>query len=314
MLVLEVVSVATILALGALIVVRNGAPLDEQQLKLGGVTGKGIGQGLVLAVFSFVGFESAAAMGAEARDPLRSIPRAVLWSTLVAGLFFVVMSYVEVLGFAGREISLAKADAPLDTLARLSGAPFFGVVISVSAAISFFACCLASINAGARFAFSLARHGILHPLMGHAHPEWSTPGVAVVMVTLSALAISGSMAMFGLRVLDIYGDVGTVATFGFLLTYVLIAISAPVYLRRLQALRIPDIVLAAVSIAFMLGVIGASVYPPADPPANVFPYLFLIGLAIGGGWFLMLKMHSPKTLRGMAAAIESDPAGGGELR
>jgi amino acid transporter len=313
MLVLEFVSIATILALAGVVILRNGAVVDHSQLHLGGASLPGIGQGLVLAVFSFVGFESATALGAEARDPLRSIPKSVIWSTVAAGLFFVVIAYIEVLGFSGREVSLADADAPLDTLARLSGVPFFGIVISVSAAISFFACCLACINAGARFAFSLARHGVLHPLIGHAHPELKTPGVSVVMVTLCALAVSASMGLFNLRVLDIYGYLGTIATFGFLLVYVLISVSAPVYLRRVGALRPRDVALSAVSVLFMLGVSAASVYGVTQPPMSVLPYLFLMGLGIGVGWFLMLRLHSPKTLHGMTEAIDAQshaaPAG-----
>lgn len=47
-----------------------------------------------------------------------------------------------------------------------------------------------------------------------------------------------SMFLFGLKILDIYGYLGTIATYRFLLAYILILIAAPIYLYRLQALRL----------------------------------------------------------------------------
>ena len=57
--------------------------------------------GLVLAIFSSVGFESATSLGSEAKNPLTSIPRAVKWSAILAGVFFFLCAYAEVLAFRG---------------------------------------------------------------------------------------------------------------------------------------------------------------------------------------------------------------------
>ena len=53
------------------------------------MTGSGLRLGLVLALFSFVGFESATTLGAEARNPLKTIPRAVIQSAIIGGAFFI---------------------------------------------------------------------------------------------------------------------------------------------------------------------------------------------------------------------------------
>jgi amino acid transporter len=101
MLLLEVVSVAMIILLGVIVLFKKGYAIDPGQLTLRDTQPNGIVSGLVLAVFSFVGFESATTLGAEAKSPLQNIPRAVIFSTITCGLFFVVMSYIEVLGFSG---------------------------------------------------------------------------------------------------------------------------------------------------------------------------------------------------------------------
>ena len=63
-----------------LVLVRTGFHLDKEQLHLRGMTGSGLRLGLVLALFSFVGFESATTLGSEARNPLKTIPRSIIWS------------------------------------------------------------------------------------------------------------------------------------------------------------------------------------------------------------------------------------------
>ena len=66
----------------------------------GRLTSQALGPALVLSIFSFVGFESATTLGGEARDPLRTIPRAVLQCALLAGVFFMLCAYSEVLGLS----------------------------------------------------------------------------------------------------------------------------------------------------------------------------------------------------------------------
>ena len=63
MLWMEAVSVAVIIIVITLVLVRHGLHLDWEQLKLRGMTGSGLRLGLVLALFSFVGFESATTLG-----------------------------------------------------------------------------------------------------------------------------------------------------------------------------------------------------------------------------------------------------------
>ncbi len=54
---------------------------------------------MVYTIFAFVGFESATTLGDEAREPRRTIPRAVMLTTLVVGVFYVVVSYAVTIGY-----------------------------------------------------------------------------------------------------------------------------------------------------------------------------------------------------------------------
>ena len=101
-----------------------------------------------------VGFECATAFGDEAKDPLRNIPKAVIWSLVISGAFFVFVTYTMVLGVRGYSQPLSALDAPLNTLATMYNVPILAVPLSIGAMVSFFALCLSCINAGGRVIYS----------------------------------------------------------------------------------------------------------------------------------------------------------------
>src|SRR5579871_2840595 len=100
MLVLEAISVGIICLLVAIVLHAHGPALDAKQLHLSGGFPGGVGLAIAFAVFSYVGFESATAFGAEAKQPLISIPRAVIGSVIFATAFFVLATYAEIVGLS----------------------------------------------------------------------------------------------------------------------------------------------------------------------------------------------------------------------
>ena len=160
----------------------------------------GLFWGLVLGIFSYVGFESATTLGDEAKQPLRNIPRAVIISTIASGIFFcadVLHSGARV--FRVPPVKFNESTAPMSDLANFAGVGFFGIVISMGAAVSMFACSLASINAGARIFFSMGRHGIFHRSIGRAHGRNETPYIAITLFALATFLVPTIMNMSGVK-------------------------------------------------------------------------------------------------------------------
>ncbi len=316
MLLLEVASVTMIVVLGVIVLFKKGYAIDMAQLTLHNTPPSGIVSGLVLGVFSFVGFESATTLGTEAKNPLRTIPRAVIFSTVACGLFFIMLSYVEVLGFSGLATTFDKSAAPTSDLATAAGVGFFGVIILIGSMVSLFACSLACINAGARILFSMGQHGIFHHRLGQAHGTNQTPHIAVTISCLIVFLIPTVTTMFGVKPLDNYAYAGTIATYGFLVAYLLISLAAPIYLARRGQLRPLNVVVSVLAIIFMLiptlgsfGIAGnnflSQIFPIPAAPYNVFPYLFLVYLALGAGWFAMIRARSPRIIQQMEDDIEA---------
>jgi|BarGraIncu00222A_1022003.scaffolds.fasta_scaffold37086_2 amino acid transporter len=146
---LEAISVVIILAVSIAALAHFDFKADVKQFTLEGAdVGKSL-EAIVFAIFSFVGFESAASLGKEARNPERVIPKAILWTAISAGVFFVFTTYVITQGFADDATKLGASGAPLgDTLAGQN--PLIIALVYFGAAISSFACALASINAFGR--------------------------------------------------------------------------------------------------------------------------------------------------------------------
>jgi amino acid transporter len=232
MLILEGISVALILLLCAIVLFGQKSIFDPGQIKLTGASFSGISLGVVTAIFSLVGFECATAFGEEAKEPLRTIPRAVIVSLLLTGVFFVVVSYTEVLGFGGYKTTLDKIDAPLNVLAEMMSVPWLKAPISAGAMISFFSLALSCLNSGARILYPMGKLGIFHSSIGTSHETNETPHVAVtVMAILIFLVPTLLTTMFGLAILDAFNDAGTFGAFGFLGAYFLISLAAPAYLK-----------------------------------------------------------------------------------
>src|SRR5258708_39517821 len=142
MLLLEGGSMALILIVCSIVFMQHGTAIDPAQLKLEGMSFDGFRLGLILAIFSYVGYESATALGDEAKRPLVFIPPAVLMRALISGIFFVICSYTATLGFRGLPNPLDKSTAPFNDLADAAHLPFMAVLISGGAAGGIWVCTL----------------------------------------------------------------------------------------------------------------------------------------------------------------------------
>jgi amino acid transporter len=312
MLVLEGLALAFVLALGILIWMHTGFAIDRSQLELEGATPGGVLGAIVLVVFGFSGFESSTALGDEAKKPLESIPRSISQSVLLAGSFFVVMSYFVVLGFSGRTDSLADSEAPLHTLANSLGWGGLGTAIDVGILLSFFSCTLASINSTARILFAMARHGLVADALGQAHVENRTPHVAVALSALITFSVPAAVVAAGVSAFACQGYFGTLCSFGFIVVYILISVAAPVYLASIGKLTRLAVACSAGGVGFMLlplfgtiGIPGSTFLPPPDATGLVLVGIFVAYMAVGVGWLLLQRTRRPKMIDQMQSAIEN---------
>ncbi len=296
MLWIEAVSVSFILIVVTAVLVRHGWHLDGDQVRLRGMSGSGLRLGLVLALFSFVGFESATTLGAEARDPLKTIPRAVMQSALLAGAMFIACAYAEVLGLRSAGQDLGTSQAPMRVLAQVGGLPILGLFIDIGALVSMFAGTLACITAAARVLLLMSHNGLAHKSLRKTHLRNETPTLAIIVTGTAAVLPVAILAARGASGLDVYGWMGSLATYGFIVTYALVSVALPRYLRDHNAYRPGAQIIPWLACCAMLLALAGNLYPVPEGPYGKLPLIYLAYLVAGLCWFLLRRRNRKPVL------------------
>jgi len=191
----------------------------------------GVFKGMIFVMLAAQGFEAAAPLGGEARNPRRTVPRAVMLSAVFVGLFYLVMSYAVVMGWGfDRMGSYVQDPDPISTLATSFWAIGWAVVF-----LAIFYSAIAGGNAGAvastRTLFSMGRNNVLPRILGRTHPLHLTPHVA----TLAMAVVAGTLILITGLVWgpsDSLGIFATTLTLLILLVYIAVCIGVPIYYLR----------------------------------------------------------------------------------
>ena len=291
MLILEGVSVLVIMILAVIALGKTGFVDTAQLHPTQGHGFMDIGLGVVVAIFSLVGFECATAFGEEAKRPLITIPRAVIASLILTGAFFVFITYVETHALANNNPTLDQLTAPLTTLSQNLGMSWMGIVIEVGAMTSFFALAMSCLNAGSRILFTMARYGIFPISMGSSHKHNLTPHVSLTVFGVIQFCIPSAFMLFsyiggwvhdGICLpIDAFNAAGLFGAMGFSGAYVLISLATPFYLKKIGELKAWHILVCVMAELLLVVPIVGLVYPVPPFPANVQPYIFGVYILFG---------------------------------
>ena len=299
---LEAISVVLILGVCIAALGHVGFKLDTKQLDLRGIDWSKAAQAVVFAIFSYVGYESAASLGKEARDPERVIPRAIQSTALAAGLFFVFTTYVITQGFGDDATKLGASAAPLADILSGQGT-WLLVLVYVGASISSFACALASLNAFGRMLYSLGRYRFLHASFGRVHAKHQTPHVALAIGAIFNFVLVSILSRSGAEI-DAFGWYGTLASYGFIVVYFLCSVASPVLLRRRGELTVGAAIFGIVGAILMVLSLVGSLYPLPAYPLNLLPPIFAVYMLVGALWFFVLKSWRPAHLLNIEHDLE----------
>ena len=152
----------------------------------------GILPAIIFMVTGFAGFESAASLAEEAREPRRAVAFAVIGSILAIGALYVLTSYAATVYFGptrmGKFAGFNAGDPWTAMTKQLWGVgwvAFFLILVN-----SLFACANAGTNVSTRMVFSLGRCGLLSSRLGRVHGRRKTPFAALLVVMTIALSLA----------------------------------------------------------------------------------------------------------------------------
>lgn len=268
---LGIFEIAAILALSVWMIASAGgantlAVLNPANALQGGWSG--VFKGVVFSVLAFQGFEAAAPLGEEARDPRRTIPRAVIGSALLIGLLYVVCAYGVVMGWGFHNLgTYAEDPQPWITLST----NFWGagwVIIFIALLNSLIAGGNAGMTYVTRLFYSMGRSRVLPESLSRTHPRYRTPYIAIAVESvLSAVgAILGGL-LWGPT--NGFGVMYTIVAILILLGYAGICLASIVFFRRYERAHF-NLFLHGICPVVGIAMMGATLYYqfvplPADP-------------------------------------------------
>lgn len=304
LLTIETITVSLILIVSAIVLVKlagSGGP-QGQGVDLSvfsvpsGVGTSTVFLGVVFGLLSFAGFESSATLGEEARNPRKDIPRAILGTAIFGGVFFVVVTAIEMMGFGASDKGVAAFTNSESLLADLSSgyvSGWVGHVITIGATVSAIGCALACVVGASRLVFAMSRDGVGIAGLGSIDERHGVPVRSVLAVTGgSALAVIGSWLVLRAQSFDVFLFSGTIGTLILIVVYILATLGAfRLYFTSAGAsagglrVRAWEVVIPVLAVVLLAYTLFRNIYPfPSGSgwwgPAPAIAWLVAVGVLL----------------------------------
>ncbi|MCW2554693.1 MAG: Putrescine importer PuuP [Mycobacterium sp.] len=143
--------------------------------------------GAAILCLSFLGFDAVSTLSEEAKDPTRSVPKAIMIATVACGLIFVGLSYVSQLVFPSNQF--ADVDSGSLDVMTAAGGQFLNTFFTAAYIAGAFGSALTSQASVARILYAMGRDGIMpRKVFGHVSVRFATPTFAILVVSVISLA------------------------------------------------------------------------------------------------------------------------------
>jgi len=272
----------------------------------------GVGLGVVFGILSFIGFDAAAVLGEESREPRRVIPLAVGGSVIGVGVFYVYVMYGLTAGYhlndPAHMSAFLKDSTPFVTLAH-NYAPWLEQLVDLMAIAGLFSAFLALQNTTVRVLFSMGREGALPAALGKVHAKFHSPYIAIYTLTVFTViaGLAGGLWL-GPGATGLYGFTGTIGTVGVVLVYILCNIALIRYFNKREdksiVYHVVAPILGCLGLLYPLWVVIA---PGQAYPYSMVPYIVAVYVIAGFVAYFYLRGRSPQKLAAFGSIVADEP-------
>jgi amino acid transporter len=324
--VLGFVEIIVFLALAIVLVVKAGnhntlAVFTTHYANAEGYKGMtGVIAGAVGALLAFSGFEAAAPLAEETRDPRRNVPRAVILSVILIGALYIFTTYAAAVAYGPEKFSGFAASAngvPWDGLAKTVSMVFWALVL-----FAIINSTLANANSGAnvftRTAYAFGRIGVFPRALADLHPRFKSPRVGILVELILGLVVGLALG-FKYTPQVAFGIIGTALVVIVVPVYIATNIACVGYFarrRRDEQHWISHIVVPIIgallllpgffSVAGITGIPGLSFISALTSPYKYAPYVMAAWLVVGVVVLFWLRARKPEAIHAVAHVYLED--------
>ena len=288
---LVIIACSIILAKGGF----HGHAFSSAPFRPNGVPLSVLGLGIVLTFSSFTGFEAAATLGEESRQPRRLIPRAIAISLAVVAIYAIGVTAVVTNAYPS-VTQLSQAPVPLVTVTGKFVAGWMGTLVNFGAVVSAFGASLACAVGASRILFALGRDAG-PTMLARTSRRTGAPLGALIWVGAGSLLmlllfIKEPLATRAVAVSLSYGADLIIAA------YVLVVIAAIIFAIRRRMSPVKTVILV-IGLA-VLGYVVKDTFVPI--PASPYDWT-----ALGAGITLVLGIALPFAYPPLWHGIQHSP-------
>lgn len=149
---------------------------------------------LILVTFAYSGWNAAAYLAGEVKEPRRTLPRALIGGTLAVGFIYLMLNVLFLYAMPADSWK-PNPEIAIGTLAaeRLFGASG-AKIVSAIITLAIIGSVSSMVAAGPRVYYAMARDGLAHSVFGRLNPRTGAPVIAIMLQAIVAviLALTGA--------------------------------------------------------------------------------------------------------------------------
>jgi amino acid transporter len=261
-------------------------------------------------VLAFGGFEAAAPLAEETRNPRRNVPLAVIGTVVISGILYVFCSYALIIAFGPGHISALASDPnPFHTAAQQFISPLAPLItwIFLTSVTSSY---VAANTQTSRVIFAGARGGLWPKALASVSPRFRTPWAAAIAFVAPSIAIGVISTAFT----DPGTAVGLLSTYGILglvLMYLMANIALIVQWARFRRAGVRKnvwawVVTPVVGVLVLAIPIWGDLRPGQPAPYSYLPWLTIALIAVGIIYMLVLSAVRPRAMENAVTNLEGE--------